>query len=79
MMQWNSRVEKEEDCLWLLTPEEVSSLPDGTKLNSIMGETKIKGLQHIDLDIRFGHTAWGILDIYSEKNAPLLVWIKLSV
>lgn len=43
----------------LLTPEGVQSLPDGMTLFSINGKTKVKGKDHIDLDTRFGYTAYG--------------------
>lgn len=46
--------------LWLLTPEEVKSLPAGTHLTSIMDDVKITGHDYIDLDTRFGYTAWGL-------------------
>lgn len=46
--------------LWLLTPEEVKSLPDGTHLTSIMDNVSITGHDYIDLDTRFGYTAWGV-------------------
>ena len=79
MIKCTSRLDTEEDDLWLLTPEEFSSIPDGTKLTSIFDETKIKGLDHIDQNIMYGYTSWGLLNIYSEENAPLAVWLKLSV
>lgn len=43
----------------LLTEEELLALPDGVRLVSIMGDQKVTGLSEIDLDTRYGHTAWG--------------------
>lgn len=34
-------------------------IADGEELTSISGETKIKGQDEIDLDVRFGCIAWG--------------------
>lgn len=41
--------------LWVL-----QFVPDGTLLTSISGDTKIKGVDEIDLDVRFGCLAYGI-------------------
>ena len=54
MKLWN-----EKSKLWLLTPAEFEQLPDGTKLTCVNGKSEIKG-GNIDMDIRFGHIAWGI-------------------
>lgn len=48
------------DDLWLFTPDELRQLPDGTVLESISGDFKTKGQDYLDMDTRFGHTAWGI-------------------
>lgn len=48
--------------LWLLTPEELEMIPDGTPLFSIMTDRKVKGVDKIDGDTRFGMTAWGLMD-----------------
>jgi hypothetical protein len=47
--------------IWLLQPETVEALPDGTRVISINGEEKIKGKDHLDDDTRGGYTAWGLL------------------
>lgn len=54
--------------LWLFTIEEFNQLPDGTELTSINGWRAIKGVQSIDLDTRFGHIAYGVVD---PLNHPL--------
>ena len=46
--------------LWLLTPEELTTLPAGTTVTSINYEDKITGQDSIDQDTRFGYTAWGV-------------------
>ncbi len=51
--------DKEENPLRLITPEQFHDLPDGTLLVSIAGKAKIKGLDDIDLDTRYGCIAWG--------------------
>lgn len=46
----------------LLIPYELfDKIPDGTKLTSIDGEVKIKGKDSIDMDIRGGLIAWGLI------------------
>jgi hypothetical protein len=49
------------DDLWLLTPEELDTLPAGTLLTSINADIKFVGHDYIDKDTRFGYTAWGVL------------------
>jgi hypothetical protein len=51
--------DKDEDTLWLLTPEEFLRVPDGLELVSILGDVKVKGTDDIDQDTRFGMIAWG--------------------
>lgn len=53
---WNST---DPDPLWLLTPAEFDALPDGATLYSIHGERKVKGIDYIDNDTRFGFLAYG--------------------
>lgn len=42
--------------LWLLR-----ALPDGTELQSIMGQIKVVGKDYIDNDVRFGMTAYKLI------------------
>jgi len=54
---------------WLLTPEEVDSLPIGTRVVSISGKVGYKGIDKLDKDTRFGYTAWGIYEYqFNEKG-----------
>ena len=53
MQKWDER-------LWLLTPKEFNELADGVKLESINGDIYTKGLDYIDLDVRFGCLAFGL-------------------
>ena len=57
--------------LWLLTVTELHAIPDGTVVTSIMGNTKVKGLDEIDEDTRFGYVAWGLFSpqFLSEEGA----------
>ena len=48
--------------LWLLTPTEIGSYPDGVVVTSIFGDTKTVGEDYIDMDTRAGYTAWGIYE-----------------
>lgn len=54
---WNANA---EDPLWLLTPEQLDEIPDGTILHSIMGERAVFGKDVIDGDTRFGYLAYGL-------------------
>jgi hypothetical protein len=73
MQKWN-------DTLWLLTEYEFSKLPDGFVLTCIDNTTVIKGKDYIDMDIRFGHTAYGVVGpLLAHPEAELLTKIKLSV
>ena len=48
--------------IWLLTPEEVESLPGGTTITNIFGDTKVVGQDFLELDTRYGYTAHGLLE-----------------
>lgn len=56
--------------LWLLKPEHLDLIPDGTSLVSIMWEVVIKGVDEIDPDTRGGCLAFGLFDaqIYEPVN-----------
>lgn len=47
--------------LWLLRPEHLPHVPDGTVLVSVRSETAIVGIDQID-GTRGGYLAWGVLD-----------------
>lgn len=47
--------------LWLLRPEHLPLIPDGTVLVSVRSETAIVGIDQID-GTRGGYLAWGVLD-----------------
>lgn len=47
--------------LWLLRPEHLPLVPDGTVLVSVRSETAIVGIDQID-GTRGGYLAWGVLD-----------------
>lgn len=64
MTKWDN---KGEDSLWLFTIAEYEKLPDGVELESIIGETAVKGLDYIDLDVRFGHIAFGVRNPWKHE------------
>lgn len=64
MIRWDN---KEKDSLWLFTIAEYEKLPDGVKLESIVGKTVVKGLDYIDLDVRFGHIAFGVRNPWEHE------------
>lgn len=64
--------------LYLLTPDEVNQLPDGIVLESIIGTKKIKGADSIDLDIRWGYTAYGVVDPWNHKYKNLFLLFTLK-
>lgn len=57
MNQWKL---KDGRIIWLLTEEEFRTLPNGTKLISILGEVVTKGIDTIDMDTRRGYIAFGV-------------------
>lgn len=68
----------DENELWLFTPDEFNCLPDGLIVESIMGDFKTKGLDYIDLDTRFGHTAWGIRNPFQHELKELFIEWRLK-
>ncbi len=48
--------------IFLITPEQLSSLKDGTKLINIFGQTFTVGIDNIDDDTRGGYCAFGLLE-----------------
>ena len=64
--------------LYLFTPEEVEQIPNGTELYSIMGMCAVKGKDTIDLDTRFGHTAFGVKDPWNHPLKDLFLVFKLK-
>lgn len=59
--------------LLLMTPDHIKSLPDGTVLTSIDGQTVTKGTDPIDFDTRGGFAAFGIPERV-KKNTPMNVF-----
>ena len=58
----DNRWTDEPDPLWLLTLDELATVPEGSVLTSINGDTKVVGMDYIDDDTRFGYTAYGFRD-----------------
>lgn len=68
----------EETDLYLLTREEYDQLPDGIELMSIFGKTYTKGKDKVDMDIRFNHLAYGIVDPWNHPEKDLFLLFKLK-
>lgn len=64
--------------LFLFTPEEFDQLPDGIELTSISGKSKVKGKDEIDMDTRFGHTAFGVKDPWNHPLKDLFLIFKIK-
>lgn len=64
--------------LYLFTPEEYEQLPDGIELTSIGGDSKVKGKDYIDQDVRFGHIAYGVKDPWNHELKDLFLIFKLK-
>ena len=64
--------------LYLFTVDEFNKLPNGIELESIMGDTKVKGVDDIDLDVRFGHIAYGIRNLWNHAEKNLFLTFLLS-
>lgn len=67
-----------DDTLWLFTPDEFRQLPDGIELTSINGHKEIKGKDYIDMDTRFGHIAYGVVDPLTHPESELFIKFKLQ-
>ena len=66
-----------DDTLYLFTPEELARIPDGTVLTCIDGEESVKGKDYIDMDTRFGCTAYGVKDPWNHPLKDLFLIFKL--
>lgn len=73
-----SKMHPWDENLTLFTPEEFDQLPDGLELTSIMGDKKVKGKDEIDMDTRFGHTAWGVEDPWNHPLKDLFLIFKIK-
>ena len=67
-----------DDELFLFTPEEYEQLPDGIELTCIDGDIVVKGVDKIDMDTRFGHTAFGVKDPWNHPLKHLFLVFKLK-
>lgn len=57
---WDDREEHPDGWLWLLTKDELETLPKGIKLESTDGKEAVIGKDYIDTDERYGYIAYGI-------------------
>lgn len=73
MKKWDDR----KNTLWLLTEEELESLPDGTRLICIDNKTVEKS-PDLDRDTRFGVVAYGLTEALAEQQGlkdQFLLWL----
>lgn len=68
----------EESKLYLFTLDEYNKLPDGIELESISGTSKVKGVDKISLDTRFGCLAYGVKDPWNHAEKHLFLTFILS-
>lgn len=69
-----------DDKLWLLTPSEYSELDNGTILQCIDETRAVKGVDHIDMDTRAGHMAYGLTEeLATEQHLQQeFAWLLLK-
>lgn len=69
-----------DDKLWLLTPSEYSEFDDGTILQCIDGTRAVKGVDHIDMDLRAGCMAYGLTEeLATEQHLQQeFAWLLLK-
>jgi hypothetical protein len=80
MMLWERQPNRKEN-LWLLTPEEFLEVPNGTVLISIYGEHKVKGVDKLSDDTRFGILAYGLTKTMAESQGltdKFIIWMLKS-
>lgn len=71
MRSWNGK-------LYLFTPKEFEQLPDGIELTCIDNTKVIKGKDEIDMDIRGGCIAFGVIDPLNHELGPLFTKFNLD-
>lgn len=69
---------KWDDNIWLMTPNELAQLPDGTELVCINGQTVVKGIDNIDDDTRGGYLAYGVTNIDTHPQSKLFTEFLLK-
>lgn len=72
MQRWS-----EESGLYLFTVEEFNRLPAGVELTCIDNTIAVKGKDEIDLDVRFGHIAFGVKDPWNHPLKDIFLVFKL--
>lgn len=75
MIKWE---DEDENSLWLLTPEELTKVPDGTKLECINKKMYTVGVDRIDDDIRYGHLAYGVRNPFNHKLKDIFLLMILA-
>lgn len=71
-------MEEGDNSLWLLTPDELAKLPEGTVLESISGKLRTYGADRIDGDTRFGHLAYGVRNPFKHKLKDIFLLMVLT-
>lgn len=75
MHRWD---DKGDDTLWLITPEELTKIPNGAILDCIDGKQYTVGVDEIDLDTRRGHLAYGIRNPFNHELKHIFLLFALS-
>ena len=68
----------EETGLYLFTEKEYNQLPDGIELESISGKIRVKGVDPIDMDTRWGILAVGIRNPFEHELKDLFLLFTLA-
>lgn len=75
MRRWD---DKGDDTLWLITPEELTKIPNGAILDCVNGKQYTVGVDDIDLDVRFGHLAYGIRNPFNHELKHIFLLFALT-
>ncbi len=75
MQKWR---DEGENSLWLFTPAEYNRVPINTELESIHGRKYIVGEGRIDMDVRFGHLAYGIRRPLTHEHKDIFLLMILA-
>jgi hypothetical protein len=67
-----------ENSLWLLTPDELTKIPDGTVLECINGKKYTVGIDIIDDDTRFGYLAYGVRNPFNHEHKDIFLLMAIA-
>ena len=70
-------ISETDQTIILLTPIELTTVPDGTVLLDIFGKEHTKGKDYIDDDTRGGHLAFGFLESQGDTRKKSIDYDEL--